>query len=337
MEKLSGQQLIEKASKLISENKLDEAVKIFSYLVEKLPDAPLPLLSRCTCLIQLEKYEAALKDAKKMLDLPNIPFSDDIAPGNSTLHSVAYARAAKCYKELGQMEEAEKLLKKRIDIEKKVVDSKQIKKLISNEENKGGNNSSSKEVPKSSPNKSVEKLRLQGNQSYKNRRYEDSLESYLKALEIDPNDLLVNSNCAQVLIKLGRFDDALIYAENCIRLNRTWSKGYYRKGCILFEQKKYQEALSTFTAAKVYGIDESDINKKVEFARKQLQKQADLKKLESSSKRFSLIKKYITILTIIIAILSIIMYYFTDEIGNVKGHLISLIGRMFDAYFGDIW
>ncbi|CAG8470095.1 10671_t:CDS:2 [Diversispora eburnea] len=312
MEKLSGQQLIEKASKLISENKLDEAVKIFSYLVEKLPDAHLPLLSRCTCLIQLEKYEAALKDAKKMLDLPNIPFSDDVAPGNSTLHSVAYARAAKCYKELGQIEEAEKLLKKRVEIEKK-------------------------EVPKSSPNNSVEKLRLQGNQSYKNRRYEDSLESYLKALEIDPNDLLVNSNCAQVLIKLGRFDDALIYAENCIRLNRTWSKGYYRKGCILFEQKKYQEALSTFTAAKVYGIDESDINKKVEFARKQLQKQAEFKKLESRSKKFSLIKNYITILTIIIAILSIIMYYFTDEIGNVTGHLISLIGRMFDAYFGDIW
>ena len=48
MERLSGPELIQKASQLIANNKLDEAVKIFGYLVEKIPDAPLPLLSRCT-------------------------------------------------------------------------------------------------------------------------------------------------------------------------------------------------------------------------------------------------------------------------------------------------
>ncbi|CAG8467927.1 10224_t:CDS:2, partial [Dentiscutata heterogama] len=248
MEHLSGQQLIQQAAKLIAENNLDEAVKIFSILVEKLPDAHLPLLSRCTCLIQLERYEEAKIDAEKILTLPNIPISDDIAPGNTTLHSVGYARLAKCYKELGQIEEAEKLLRKRQELEKKVVSQKS--------------------------SKSAEKFRLQGNELYKKQKYNESLEKYMKAFEINPNDLLVNSNCAQVYLKLGKLDEALIHAETCIRLDSKWAKGYYRKGCVLLEKRNFVESISAFQLAKRYGAKESDLEKKIEFVNKQIKQQS---------------------------------------------------------------
>ncbi|CAG8593781.1 7627_t:CDS:2, partial [Acaulospora morrowiae] len=322
MERLSGQQLIQQAAELISQNKLDEAVKIFSFLVEKLPDAPLPLL------IQLERYEEALVDAKKILDLPNIPIADEIAPGNSTLHSVGYVRAAKCYKELGQIEEAERLLKKRVEIEKKEVKPKPIKEMLSEEKDKNAS------VPTSSPNKSVERLRLQGNQYYKSQKYEASLNSYLEALEIDPNDLLVNSNCAQSLIKLGRLDDALVYAENCIRLNMKWSKGYYRKGCILFEQKKYQLAISAFTAAKVYGADESDIDKKTEIARKHLKSASLDFNSRSSITNFITSRLFSLFAIIIIAILSAVLCYHLNY--DIFSYFVGVVRYMFDAYFGDI-
>lgn len=48
LENLSGEQLIQEAARLISEEKIEEAVKIFAYLTEKLPEAYLPLLSKCT-------------------------------------------------------------------------------------------------------------------------------------------------------------------------------------------------------------------------------------------------------------------------------------------------
>ncbi|CAG8836361.1 30711_t:CDS:2, partial [Gigaspora margarita] len=216
MEHLSGQQLTEKVSKLILENNLDEAVKVFNILVEKLPDAHLPLLKR---------YEEAKIDAEKILTLPNIPISDDIAPGNTTLHSVGYARLAKCYKELGQIKEAEKLLKKRQELEKKVLSRKDIENMNSNSSDDSDNDN----IISENSSKNVEKFRLQGNELYKKQKYNESLEKYMKAFELNQNDLLVNSNCAQVYLKLGKLDEALIHAETCIRLDSKWAKGYYRK------------------------------------------------------------------------------------------------------------
>ena len=56
MERLSGPELVQRASQLVANNKLDEAIKIFGYLVEKIPDAYLPLLSRCTWYGVKRKY-----------------------------------------------------------------------------------------------------------------------------------------------------------------------------------------------------------------------------------------------------------------------------------------
>ena len=40
---------------------------------------------------------------ERILKLPNEPVGEGIAPGCTTVHSVAYLRMAKCYKELGQV------------------------------------------------------------------------------------------------------------------------------------------------------------------------------------------------------------------------------------------
>ncbi|CAG8487256.1 1739_t:CDS:2 [Cetraspora pellucida] len=286
MEHLSGPQLIQKAGQLISENKLDEAVKIFGFLVEKLPDAYLPLLSS---LIQLERYEEAKIDA----------------PGNTTLHSVGYARLAKCYKELGQVEEAEKLLRKRQELEKKVIS---------------------------------QKLRLQGNELYKKQKYNESLEKYLKAFEMNPNDLLVNSNCAQVYLKLGKLDEALEHAETCIRLDPQWAKGYYRKGCILLEKNKFHNSISAFRLAKHYGAQESDLEKKIEYVNKQIRQQN--KNVSNNNNTFhNLLPKFnfslFTTSVFLVVLISIIAWFFVDI--SIFNSFKKFFLWLLDSYFGDIW
>ncbi|RIA93253.1 hypothetical protein C1645_735727 [Glomus cerebriforme] len=191
-----------------------------------------------------------------------MPISEELVPGNSTLHSVAYVRLAKCYKELGQIEEAERLLKKRLEIEKmtkprEMINDDKIEVEMNNGQSIKTNGAS-------------EKLRLQGNELYKLRKFKESSEIYSKALELDPNDILIHSNQALVLLKLNELDDALVHAETCIRLNSKWSKGYYRKGCILLEQKKYSEAFAALQLAKNYGAEDADLSKKINLARKQL-------------------------------------------------------------------
>ncbi|CAG8452139.1 28817_t:CDS:2 [Dentiscutata erythropus] len=332
MEHLSGQQLLQQAAKLIAENNLDEAVKIFSILVEKLPDAHLPLLSRCTCLIQLERYEEAKIDAEKILALPNIPISDDIAPGNTTLHSVGYARLAKCYKELGQIEEAEKLIKKRQELEKKVVTRKDIENM-----NVNSSIDSNDDDDKIISEKSAEKLRLQGNELYKKQKYNESLEKYMKAFEIDPNDLLVNSNCAQAYLKLGKLDEALIHAETCIRIDSKFAKGYYRKGCVLLEKKNFVESISAFQLAKRYGAaKESDLEKKIEFANKQIKQQS--KNVSNDTFRIFLSRfrlSSFTITALVVVLISIIAWFFFDI--SVFNYFKDFFYWLLNSYFGDIW
>ncbi|KAF0561632.1 RNA polymerase II-associated protein 3 [Gigaspora margarita] len=332
MEHLSGQQLTEKVSKLILENNLDEAVKVFNILVEKLPDAHLPLLSRCTCLIQLERYEEAKIDAEKILTLPNIPISDDIAPGNTTLHSVGYARLAKCYKELGQIKEAEKLLKKRQELEKKVLSRKDIENMNSNSSDDSDNDN----IISENSSKNAEKFRLQGNELYKKQKYNESLEKYMKAFELNQNDLLVNSNCAQVYLKLGKLDEALIHAETCIRLDSKWAKGYYRKGCILLEKKKFLDSISAFQLAKRYGANESDLEKKIEFVNKQIKQQSKIvsnNTFRDSLSRFKL--SSFTIAALVVVLISIFVWFFVDisTLSSIK----KFFSRLLYSYFGDLW
>nr|CAG8498576.1 4152_t:CDS:2 [Entrophospora candida] len=201
LEGLNGEQLIQEAARLISEEEIEEAVKIFTYLTERLPDAYLPLLKR---------YEEALKDGEKLLKLKNIPINEELAPGNSTLHSI---------------EEAEKLIKKRVELEKKVLKPKEIEnKSDELDEQKEGNSNN------------IEKLRLEGNEYYKQEKYRESCEKYLQALKINSNHLLSHSNLALVLTKLGNYDEALKHSDKCIQLDSKWAKGYYRKGIFYISQ-----------------------------------------------------------------------------------------------------
>jgi len=225
---------------------------------------------------------------------------------------VAYVRLAKCYKELGQIEEAENLLKKRLEIEK-LEKPRAIKEMINEDKIKvGTNNGQSIET-----NKASEKLRLQGNELYKLRKFKESSDIYSKALELDPNDILIHSNQALVLFKLNELDDALVHAETCIRLNSKWPKGYYRKGCILLEQRKYNEAFAALQLAKHYGAEDTDLSKKIDLARKKLRNSTNLK---------------LIIMSVAVTIISVLLLYFI-EFEQIK----NFIYWLFSNYFGDFW
>ncbi|CAG8462404.1 12568_t:CDS:2 [Ambispora leptoticha] len=260
MERLSGTELLQEAGRLLAENKYKEAVKIFDILVEKLPDVPIPLLSRCTCLIQLEKYNEALKDGLKILELPNGPIDEDVANGCTTVHSVAYVRIAKCYKELGKTSDAESMIRKKNEIEQSIIRNMAKSSLVES-------------LPPDEPSKSLaEKLRIQGNELYNHSKFKESAAIYSEALKNDPDNLLIHSNRAQALLQLGDLENALWHADTCIRLNPKWAKGYYRRGCILLEKKQYNQAIIALETASNFGSTDKELSKKLKIA-KQFRKQ----------------------------------------------------------------
>ena len=70
------------------------------------------------------------------------------------------------------------------------------------------------------------------------------------------------SNRCGAFTKLGKFTKALSDSEECIRLNRTWAKGYSRKACVLYELGRFEEARAQYTLAHE---NEEDAAKKVQY------------------------------------------------------------------------
>ncbi|CAG8468853.1 11656_t:CDS:2 [Ambispora gerdemannii] len=301
MERLSGTELLQVAGRLLAENNYKEAVKVFDILVEKLPDVPIPLLSRCTCLIQLEKYNEALKDGLKILELPNGPVMEDIANGCTTIHSVAYMRLAKCYKELEKTSEAESMIKKKNEIEQSIIPNTAKSSLI-------------KDLPPDEPSKSLaEKLRIQGNELYKHSKFKESAAIYSEALKNDPDNVLIHSNRAQALLQLGDLENALWHADTCIRVNPKWAKGYYRRGCILLEKKQYSKAIVALETASNFGSTDKELSKKLKIA-KQFRKQQQMSEINSMKNDASNFINLSIIGALVFALVSILFWYFSDQI-----------------------
>jgi tetratricopeptide (TPR) repeat protein len=77
-------------------------------------------------------------------------------------------------------------------------------------------------------------------------RYDETLESLDKLLELDPNYVDVNSLKFSVLNKLGKYDEALESLDKLLELDPTNAAWWNSKGIALTQKRKYDEAIGCF-------------------------------------------------------------------------------------------
>jgi len=79
--------------------------------------------------------------------------------------------------------------------------------------------------------------------------YEEALDSFDKALEMDPNlaEALYNKGCG--LYCLGKSEEALIYFDKAVETNPDEDKAWYDKGTCLDSLRRYQEAITCYDRA----------------------------------------------------------------------------------------
>ena len=85
-----------------------------------------------------------------------------------------------------------------------------------------------------------------GNHLVQERKYQEALDCYTKAIELDKNDPILYSNRSAMYYNLNDFENALLDAKEAIYLKPDYAKAYLRKGNALEKQYKYQEALDTY-------------------------------------------------------------------------------------------
>jgi pentatricopeptide repeat protein len=85
---------------------------------------------------------------------------------------------------------------------------------------------------------------------YENGRYEEALQAYEKALELNPDDSYVWCEKGFTLFSLDRYEEALMVFDKILEPNPDDSDAWYGKGIALYGLGRYEEALQAYEKAR---------------------------------------------------------------------------------------
>ncbi|XP_055381856.1 serine/threonine-protein phosphatase 5-like [Condylostylus longicornis] len=117
--------------------------------------------------------------------------------------------------------------------------------------------------------------RIQGNNHFKAGNYLAALESYTKAINLNPKDCTLYSNRSLVHLKMKNYYYSNKDADMAIELNKTWPKAHYRKAEVLTEIGQYEAALLSYGRALALKPDDYTLlaaaQKAAKFSGEQMQ------------------------------------------------------------------
>jgi len=105
---------------------------------------------------------------------------------------------------------------------------------------------------------SAQQLKEQGNALVQAGKFKDAIVKYQAAIEIDPDQPAFHSNLAHCYFKLKRWPEQEAAARQCLAIDATFIKGYYRLATALKMQDKYDEALEVL--GKALKIDPGNVD-----------------------------------------------------------------------------
>ncbi|XP_026326078.1 hsp70-Hsp90 organizing protein 1-like isoform X2 [Hyposmocoma kahamanoa] len=96
---------------------------------------------------------------------------------------------------------------------------------------------------------SVEELKNKGNECVKNDKYIEAVLHYTQAIKMDPNNYVLYSNRSFAFLKLDQHYLSLQDANETVRLQPQWAKGYFRRAEVEAASGLYDEAVISYTRA----------------------------------------------------------------------------------------
>lgn len=89
----------------------------------------------------------------------------------------------------------------------------------------------------------ADEYKLQGNAELKAKHYEQAIQLYTKAIEIQPTAVYYSNRAQAYILTMEQFGLALNDANSAIQLDRNYLKGYYRRAVAHAGMMQYKEAL----------------------------------------------------------------------------------------------
>ena len=91
------------------------------------------------------------------------------------------------------------------------------------------------------------KLKTEGNDLFREKKYLEAVAMYAEALKHDPNNAVLYSNRSLSYLKLEMYHEALADSIECIKQNPRWIKGYVRKTLAHQGLGNHEEAMKSAT------------------------------------------------------------------------------------------
>lgn len=97
---------------------------------------------------------------------------------------------------------------------------------------------------------SADEYKQQGNDAFKKQDFTTAIDFFSKAIAASetPNHVLYSNRSASYA-SIHKYNEALKDAEECVKINPTWAKGYNRVGAAQFGLSKYDDAIASYSKA----------------------------------------------------------------------------------------
>lgn len=92
----------------------------------------------------------------------------------------------------------------------------------------------------------IDALKQQGNEAFARKDYHEAIRLFTLAIDSDVEQPVLWSNRSAARCALQEYAAALADAEEAIRLDPKWAKGYGRKGAALFGMRRIKEATESY-------------------------------------------------------------------------------------------
>ena len=112
----------------------------------------------------------------------------------------------------------------------------------------------------------VETAKRRGNEAFGRKEYARAMEAYTTAIAGCDWDKTLYSNRSAAALALGLVEQALRDAGECVRVDETWAKGYYRFGCALMAAFENERAMVVFKRGLELAPDSVDMKERLDEA-----------------------------------------------------------------------
>lgn len=215
--------------------KFDEAIQHYNKAIELDPTDMTFFNNKAAVYFEQNKYDECIEQCNRAIDVGRENRAD------FKLIAKALSRMASAYQKKDDLDQARTFFQKSLS-EHRTPDTlsklTEVEKILKERELKAYID----------PEKSLEE-KAKGNENFSKGDYPTAIRHYTEALKRNPDDAKIYSNRAACYQKLAEFKMACDDAEECIKRDPKFVKGYIRKGMALLAMKKSTEASQAFQEA----------------------------------------------------------------------------------------